>query len=438
MTRNTLKMLLLTMLLLIPEFCSAQAVSRFPKPDFQTEYSQPEMVNPVPRSDMLEVMDIFVLLAALSMATWFALKNRSRRKVFILMLFSLIYFGFIRKGCICAVGSLQNVTYAFFESSYLIPITALAFFILPLIFTLFWGRTFCAAVCPLGGIQDLVILKPVKIPLWLTHILSVFPYIYLGLAVLFASAGAGFIICQYDPFIGIFRFGSSFNMIALGVLFLLLGTVVARPYCRFVCPYGVLLNWMSRLSGKHITVTPDECNNCRLCEDSCPFGAIQPPQTGLKAASKGVETRRLAILLVLLPLIVVSSGWAISKFAGPFSRYHFKVSLAAEIQQEDQGSVIESTERTRAFRSAGNSVPELLQEAEAIRKHFKIGCWLLGCFLGLVIALKLIKLTIHKKQDKFKIDKGRCLSCARCPAYCPYELVRLGILKPEEIISHES
>ena len=87
------------------------------------------------------------------------------------------------------MGSLQNVAYAFFESSYAIPITALAFFVLPLLFALFFGRTFCTAVCPLGGIQDLVVLKPVNVPRWLAHILSIIPYIYLGLAVLFASAG---------------------------------------------------------------------------------------------------------------------------------------------------------------------------------------------------------------------------------------------------------
>ncbi len=426
------------MLLLIPEVVFPQAVSRFPKPDFQTEYTQPEMVNPSPRLEVLEMVDVFVLVIALTLASWFALKLRSRKKMFILMILSLIYFGFIRKGCICSVGSLQNVAYAFFHSSYAIPIAALAFFVIPLLFALFTGRTFCAAVCPLGGIQDLVILKPVKVPKWLVHILSLIPYAYLGLALLFASSGAGFIICQYDPFVGIFRFGSSFNMIALGMVFLLLGTVVARPYCRFFCPYGVLLRWMSILSLKHITITPDECNNCRLCEASCPFGAIESSTEGQKPEQKKTEVKRLAVLLLLLPILVFVSGWSMSKLHYPLSKYHFTVSLAETIQLEDSGQRIETTEESRAFRSSGKSKEELLFEAAAIRRHFLIGSWLLGGFLGLIISIKLIRLTIYKKRTSYEIDRGDCLSCGRCPSYCPYEHVRLGLITPEEVIQHES
>ncbi|MBA7578918.1 hypothetical protein ES708_20784 [subsurface metagenome] len=264
----------LVVLLSNPSMVFAQAVERFPKPDFQSDYIRPLFQIPEPRSQLFEYIDVFVLFAALSLASYFALKLRSRRKMFLLMIFSLIYFGFFRKGCICPVGSVQNVSLALFNSGYTIPLTVIAFFALPLVFTLFFGRTFCAAVCPLGAIQDAVILKPTSVKSWLAQVLSVFPYMYLGLAILFASTGAGFVICQYDPFVGFFRFGASFNMIVLGISMLLLGTVVARPYCRFLCPYGVVLNWMSRLSKWHATISPSECINCRLCEESCPFGAI--------------------------------------------------------------------------------------------------------------------------------------------------------------------
>ena len=47
-----------------------------------------------------------------------------------------------------------------------------AFFLLPLIFALFAGRVFCAAVCPLGAAQDIVLLRPIKVPNWLAHCLG--------------------------------------------------------------------------------------------------------------------------------------------------------------------------------------------------------------------------------------------------------------------------
>ena len=72
-----------------------------------------------------------------------------------------------------------------------VPITVAAFFLLPLAFTLFFGRTFCAAVCPLGAVQELVALRPINVPVWLDHALGLFAYVYLGAGVVFAASGAG-------------------------------------------------------------------------------------------------------------------------------------------------------------------------------------------------------------------------------------------------------
>ena len=301
MNKTIHKKFVVLFLLLIVFSTAFSVVERFPKPDFKSGYVRPVATAPAPRAMALEYLDVFVLLAALSLASYFALKLRSRKHIFLLTVFSLIYFGYIREGCVCSIGSVQNVVYAMFNSGYAIPLTVVAFFLAPLIFALFFGRTFCAAVCPLGAIQDVVVLKHTHIPRWLAEVLGIFPYVYLGLAILFAATGAGFIICQYDPFVGFFRFGASFNMIIFGVSLLLLGTVIARPYCRFLCPYGVLLNWMSRLSRRHVTITPTECTNCRLCEASCPFGAIDKPDEGELAEDKKTSIRRLVVLFSLAP-----------------------------------------------------------------------------------------------------------------------------------------
>ncbi|MFC2154972.1 4Fe-4S binding protein [Acidobacteriota bacterium] len=420
--------------LMLPCLIFSQVEERFPKPDFQGDYQRPQLTTPAPRSQALEYVDLFVLLVSLSLVFFFALKLRSRRKIFLLMIFCLVYFGFFRKGCVCSIGVFQNVFYALFNANYFIPITVLLFFIFPLVFVLFFGRTFCAAVCPLGAIQDVVVLKPVRVPPWLSHILSMFPYIYLGLVFLFAATGAGFIICQYDFFIGFFRFGATFNMVVLGISMLFLGTVVARPYCCFLCFYGVLLNWMSRLSKRHVKITPGECNNCRLCEESCPFGAIKKPdETVIPKEKRDIEKKRLIIMFILLPVIVFGSGWVVSRLHIPLSCQHKIVALAQEILLEDSGKRQETTERTQAFRSMGKSTDILFSEAAVIQRKFKIGGWILGGFLGFIVCLKLIGLSIRKKQVEYEIDTGTCLSCGRCFIYCPYEHVRLGLITPEQV-----
>lgn len=397
----------------------ADPIQRFPKPDFESGYERPILQTPHGRALALEYLDVVVLIAALSLASYFALKKRSRRHIFLLMIFSLIYFGFWREGCICSIGSIQNIVYALFSNSYAIPLTVVAFFVLPLIFALFFGRTFCAAVCPLGAAQDVVVLKPIALPGWLNQTLSLIPYIYLGLSVLFAATGAGFLICRYDPFVGFFRFGASFNMILFGAFMLLLGTVVARPYCRFLCPYGVLLNWMSRLSKKHLSITPSECINCRLCEASCPFDAINKPIESRNPEKREKSTKRLAMILVVLPIIIFASGWIGSLLHIPLSKAHYTVDLAEQIKLEDTGKRTETTDETDAFRATGKTTAQLYEEARAVQHQFKIGGWFLGGFLGLIFGLKLINLSVYRKQEIYEADRGHCFSCGRCFDYCP-------------------
>ncbi len=426
------KIFIVALIFLFPLLSPAQVPERFPKPDFQSDYTRPDLLTPAPRATALEYVDVGVLVVALSLATFFAHKRRSRQNIFLLMVFSLAYFGFYRKGCVCSIGAVQNVSLALFNPAYAIPVFVIVFFVLPLVLALFYGRTFCSAVCPLGAVQDAVVLKPTNVPVWLASVLGVLPYIYLGLAVLLAATGAGFVICQYDPFIGFFRFGADFNMVIFGMSMLLLGTVVARPYCRFLCPYGVLLNWMSRLSKRHVRITPDECNNCRLCEESCPFGAIKKPDEAAPPVSQEADVRRAAFLLVLFPIIVFSSGWIGSRLDIPLSRLHSTVSLAEEILLENSGQRTEMTDETKAFRASGKPTEELFTEASAIRRQFKMGGWIFGGFIGLVLCLKLISLFVRRRQKEYDVDKGTCFSCGRCFAYCPFEQVRLGLITPEE------
>ncbi|MHC4558760.1 MAG: 4Fe-4S binding protein, partial [Planctomycetota bacterium] len=134
---------------------AALGVERFPPPDFvETDHVMPPTTVPGPRQDVYEYIDAAVLLAALGISSYLVFKKRSRRTIFILMLFSLFYFGFWREGCVCPIGAIQNIILSFFDADYAVPITVAAFFLLPLLFTLFFGRTFCAAVCPLGAVQD--------------------------------------------------------------------------------------------------------------------------------------------------------------------------------------------------------------------------------------------------------------------------------------------
>ncbi len=390
---------------------------RFPMPEFETGYEYPEMHTPMPGRTN-DLLDVAILTGALGMAAWLVLKRRSRSGVLALTVFSLLYFGFWREGCVCPVGSVQNVSDGILGLS-TVHIVVIIFFLLPLIFALFFGRVFCAAVCPLGAIQEVVAVRPVTLPRTVDRVLGFFPYVYLGLAILAVATGSGYLICRYDPFVGFFRLGASFNMFLAGGILLLLGLFIGRPYCRFLCPYGVLLGWMSRFSKWHASITPDECIQCHLCKDACPYGALNLPTPEKVPVPSKTGARRLGIMLAIAPLIIAAGAFTGILSYNMLARIHPTVQLAERIAGEELGYYDDMTLESEAFRESLQTTPELYAEAHAVREGFRGRSAWLGAFLGLVVACKLISLSVVRKREDYEADRQACVSCARCFPYCP-------------------
>ena len=407
---------------------SAEAIElKFPPPDFQTEYVLPDIYAPEPNQTTTGFgwWDSVILFVALSLTTWFIFKSRSRRALFIMSIFSLGFFGFYRNGCICPVGSTQNVMAAVFLPDVGVSAIVVSFFVLPLLFSLFFGRVFCASVCPLGAIQELVAIAPIRISPALERVLGLGRYIYLGLATLGVATGAGFLVCRYDPFVGLYRMGHSYNMLLAGAAILTLGIFVARPYCRFLCPYGVLLGWMSYFSKFHLDIPPSPCVSCRLCEDSCPYNAIDMPTPQHLVDKPAVGIRRLRLTLLATPFLILAGAAVGYMMYEPLSRMHPSVGLSERIAQEDaliaQGATVTGVLDTDTFRTSNVTTAELHAEANAVRENFKTGGAWFGAFIMLIVSLKLVGLCIVKKREIFTPHKESCYSCGRCYPYCPVE-----------------
>ncbi len=395
---------------------------RFPRPEFEEGYTFPTHQFLNQRGPMWEYLDVAVLVLALCITSWLALRKRSRQGLIWVSLFSLAYFGFYRQGCICAVGSVQNLSLALFNDNYAMPLPALLFFMIPLLFALFSGRVFCSGVCPLGAIQELTGFRKVRVPRKIESVLATIPFVYLGVAILSAATGSDFLICRYDPFVGIFRLDAPYTMIIFGSLLLITGIFVNRPYCRYLCPYGVLQNIFSRFSVKHLTISPAECKDCRLCESGCPYDAIlqaDPPQDAEKSQK---SLKRSMIYFIMIPVLAIAFAVILYNLAPALSSVSNNVRLAREIRLEKETGIKAVSKAAVAFFESGKTENELFEEEQLIIGKFRKGAPWIGIFLGLSLGIGFFRPIIRNIRDHYEPDRGRCYSCGKCFKFCPVKV----------------
>lgn len=410
-----------------------QQPSRYPPPELGPDYAEPTTVFPPLRDVLPPLLDVVVLALAIGLATWLAHRQRRRTALWLLALGAVVWFGFVRAGCVCPVGSLQNVSESLADSTAPILPATILFFVVPLVATLLWGRTFCGSVCPLGAVQELVLLKPLNLPAPLAAGLAILPLVYLFLAVLYAATGSAYAICRYDPFVGFFRMGATVNMLVVGGSILLISAFVGRPYCRFLCPYGVLLGWASKLSWRRIKIAPTTCTNCRLCEETCPYGAITEPNVAALGGPRFRGRRALVTVLLLAPLLIAGVGWAAAGLGPTLASGNPRVALAEQVEAEEAGRVRETTDASDVFRASGESVESLMKDADALRADFVLGGWIGGALIGLVIVLRLIGLSVRRTRIDYQADRELCMACGRCFEWCPVEHERRGTILPSEV-----
>ena len=396
-----------------------QTANRFPKPDFESGYIYPAPQYIVPNEALWSYIDVGMFILLMSFVAWAVIKKQVRWPVILTSLVSVAYFGFFRHGCVCSIGAIQNVALTLASDSYAIPLYALLMFLLPIVFALFFGRVFCAGVCPFGALQDLVNVKNYKLSRAVTSVLGIFPWIYLGFAVLFAVTNSRFIICRFDPFVGIFRLGGELPLLLFGILLLIFSIFTGRPFCRFICPYGAILSLFARISFRQVKITKKECINCQLCHNSCPVDAIRPPYENKVKESRTKGVKRILIYLIVLPVMIFSGACVMFLLSGQLSRVNKEVRLYEMVRENEKNPQAIQNIDVQTFYMQDGKVEDLEQRIGMIKIRFDNYSISVGAFLGLVIGLTLISLSTKRSRKYYEIDNAHCVSCGRCFSYCP-------------------
>jgi ferredoxin-type protein NapH len=131
------------------------------------------------------------------------------------------------------------------------------------------GRIFCAQLCPIGAVQELIYTDPKqKTNASQKRIMMAIRFVYF---IAFLAAGVIFSVSLLR-FFGIKEFFSLDFTSAFFTIFVILIAIslfLYRPFCRLFCPLGTLLSLAAAKSLFKIRRTA-ACIRCGKCEQVCP------------------------------------------------------------------------------------------------------------------------------------------------------------------------
>lgn len=217
---------------------------------------------------LYEIIILFIcviLVGLLIRYKWF----RNIRGYFLIA--SIVYLGFVRGGCPCMIMSLQNfVLYLF---GFDVSLVAMLWFLGLIPLTYFFGKVWCGWLCHLGAFQEILflpekikILKSVKAQQWLRGIRIFF---LVTLLIQIAITQTNYFV-KIDPFKVAFNlFSSNITGYVLLVLLLATSVFIYRPFCRAVCPVGLILGWLAKIPHAQTITKEISCVNCVTCSAEC-------------------------------------------------------------------------------------------------------------------------------------------------------------------------
>lgn len=226
------------------------------------------------KTGVLGLMTLFTLAGARVLHKPGMLKIRP-----LILLLSLSILGFVFGASPCLIKGTQSpfAVLGGAHALYWIPVGGL---LGVLVLTVLFGPAFCGWACPMGALQEFLFLnknaansfaRTGRLLLWIRRIA------FLLLIIWLTSTGIVF-WGKIDPFKAVFNLQVFNWTTGIPVAVLLLSSIyVFRPFCRTLCPIGLLNGLTAGLPFVPGPQVQPSCTRCMLCAKACSMGALNDP-----------------------------------------------------------------------------------------------------------------------------------------------------------------
>lgn len=230
---------------------------------------------------ILDPLIAFVLLTLIGMGIRYHQFVRLRG---LFLLAGVVWFGFYRGGCACMISSFQSIVLG--AAGWNVNWIDMLWMAALVVSTYLFGRFWCGWLCHLGGIQDFL-FRRTKMKILTGEksqkYLRLTRYIVFGAWIMQLLIMRKNLYCEYDPFKSLFNMiFTDWTSVALLLAVLVSSVLIYRPFCRMICPVGVILGWVSKLPGANRIRVNSQCANCGLCLKNCDMRAIRKTDQGIK------------------------------------------------------------------------------------------------------------------------------------------------------------
>lgn len=200
---------------------------------------------------------------------------------------------------ICPFGGVETF-YTFITGQGLISKihdSTMVMFVLVLAGGVLFGSAFCGFICPLGTIQEWVgklgkRFFPKKynqiVPEKLDKKLRYFRYVVLAAVIYFSSMTFKLVFADYDPYFALFNFYAgevAVTAIAVLAVVLISSLIIERPWCKYLCPFGIIMGLFNKIRIFKIARNSNTCINCKKCDKACPMNLVISDKKNITSTS---------------------------------------------------------------------------------------------------------------------------------------------------------